>query len=331
MATRHAKRVTVRARSRPRRMDRAGGELSGGHAVHSTVRTQDSSMSQEERLAMGLGIFGIGLGLAELLVPRRLAKTIGVPSQHHRIIRAMGVREIASGINILLQRSPTAGVWSRVAGDLIDLACLGAASMSKRADHRRIAATTAAVAGATVLDFVCAQQLSRGVRTRKGTMPVTVSLMIDRSPEDLYRYWRKFSDFPSFMKHVISVKTTGERQSHWVVTAPFGTTVEWDAEITEDQPNELIAWRSIVGSDVDHSGQIRFEQAPGGRGTIVTVEMQYGPPGGTLGSAVSAWFGEDPNQSIKMDLRRFKQVMETGEVITTEGQSAGRSTSTSIQ
>ena len=288
-------------------------------------------MSQEERLANGLSIVGIGLGLAELLVPRRLAKTIGVPSEHHRIIRAMGLREIASGISILMQRTPTAGLWLRVAGDLIDLACLGAASMSKRADHRRIAATTATVAGATALDFVCAQQLSRGVRTRNGTMPVTVSLMIDRSPEDLYSYWRKFSDFPSFMKHVISVKPTGERQSHWVVTGPFGTTVEWDAEITEDQPNELIAWRSVEGSDVDHSGQIRFEQAPGGRSTMVTVEMHYGPPGGALASAVSAWFGEDPNQSIKMDLRRFKQVMETGEVITTEGQSAGRSTSTSLK
>ena len=119
-------------------------------------------MSQEERLANGLSIFGIGLGLAELTVPRRLAKTIGVPSEHHRIIRAMGLREIASGISILMQRTPTAGLWLRVAGDLIDLTCLGAAAMSKRADHRRIAATTAAVVGATALDFVCAQQLSVG-------------------------------------------------------------------------------------------------------------------------------------------------------------------------
>ena len=160
-------------------------------------------------------------------------------------------------------------------------------------------------------------------------MPVSVSLVIDRAPEDLYRYWREFSNFPSFMKHVISVKATDERHSHWAVTGPLGTTVEWDAEITEDRPNEMIAWRSVEGSDVDHSGQIRFEQAPGGRGTMVTVEMQYGPPGGTVGSAIAAWFGEDPHQSIKMDLRRFKQVMETGEVITTEGQPTGRASSTS--
>jgi uncharacterized membrane protein len=299
------------------------GEPARGIAITSSSR---DGLSQEEGLAKGLALFGLGLGLVELAVPRRLARMIGAPPEYHRLIRAMGLREIASSVSIVMQRTPTAGVWSRVAGDLIDLACLGAASTSKRADHGRLAATTTAIAGATLLDFFCAQQLSRGVRTLNGRMPVTVSLMIDRSPEDLYRHWREFSNFPSFMKHVLAVETTSERRSHWMVTGPFGTTVEWDAEITEDQPNELLAWRSVEGSDVDHSGQIRFEQAPGGRGTMVTVEMQYGPPGGTLGSAVSAWFGEDPSQSIKMDLRRFKQVMETGEVITTDGQSAGRST-----
>ncbi len=305
-----------------------GGEPAGGIAINS-ARSSNGAISQEEGLANGLGLFGICLGLAELVVPRRLARTIGAPPAYHRMIRAMGLREIASGVSILTQRTPTTGVWSRVAGDLIDLACLGVASTSKHANHPRLAATTAAVAGATLLDFACAQQLSRGMRTRNGTVPVTVSLMIDRSSEDLYRHWREFSNFPSFMKHVIAVETSNERRSHWVVTGPFGTTVEWDAEITEDRPNEMIAWRSIEGSEVNHSGRIRFEQKPGGRGTMVTVEMQYGPPAGTLGSAVAAWFGEDPNQSIKMDLRRFKQVMETGEVITTEGQPAGRSSSAS--
>ena len=113
------------------------------------------------------------------------------------------------------------------------------------------------------------------------------------------------------------------------VAGPAGSTVEWDADITEDRPNELIAWRSVEGADVQHSGVVRFEAATGNRGTMVIVEMQYAPPGGTLGSAVAAWFGEDPPQSIKMDLRRFKQVMETGEAITTEGQPAGRADSIS--
>jgi uncharacterized membrane protein len=165
--------------------------------------------------------------------------------------------------------------------------------------------------------------------TRDGSTPVGVTLTINRSREDLYEAWRNFTNLPQWMKHLKSVEVMGDRRSHWVASGPAGSTVEWNADISEDRPNEMIAWRSVEGSDVDHSGVVRFEPAPGNRGTMVTVEMRYSPPGGTLGSAVAAWFGEDPAQSIKMDLRRFKQVMETGEVITTEGQSAGRADSIS--
>jgi uncharacterized membrane protein len=105
--------------------------------------------------------------------------------------------------------------------------------------------------------------------------------------------------------------------------------VEWDAEITEERPDELIAWCALEGSDVHHAGSIRFSAAPQGRGTFVTVQMQYRPPAGALGAAVGALFGEDPSQTIKSDLRRFKQLMETGDIITTEGQPAGRASSTS--
>jgi uncharacterized membrane protein len=271
-----------------------------------------------------LAWFGIGLGLTEFLVPRRLARTIGVSSQHQRLIRAMGVREIANGIGILLAPSQSAGVWARVAGDMIDLGCLGAAFTSSRSNRGRLLAAAAAVAGATTLDVLCAQQLTRGVQTRHGAIPTVVTLTINRSREEVYTTWRNLTNLPRWMKHLRSVDIRGDRRSHWVASGPAGSTVEWDAEITEDRPNEVIAWRSIEGSDVDHSGVVRFERAPGNRGTMVTLEMHYAPPAGTLGSAVAAWFGEDPPQSMKMDLRRFKQVMETGEVMTTEGQPAGR-------
>ena len=131
------------------------------------------------------------------------------------------------------------------------------------------------------------------------------------------------------MRHVERIDVRDDRRSHWVAKGPAGSTIEWDAEITEDRSDEFIAWRSVDESQVDHAGSIRFEPAPGGRGTLVTVNMEYRPPLGTVGAAVSAWFGEDPSQTVKMDLRRFKQVMETGEVITTEGQPAGREESTS--
>jgi uncharacterized membrane protein len=154
-------------------------------------------------------------------------------------------------------------------------------------------------------------------------------MTINRSPEHLYKTWRNLSNLPQWMKHLESVEVKDDRRSHWVATGPAGSTVEWDAEITQDRPNELIAWKSVEGSDVDHRGVVQFEPASGNRGTMVTVEIAVALPGGTLGSAVAAWFGKDPRQSIKMDLRRFKQVMETGEIITTDGQPAGRADSIS--
>lgn len=294
-----------------------------GKALH-PGSSRDGSLTQEEMWAYGLGLFGIGLGLAELAAPRRLARMIGAPPRHGGLVRAMGLREIASGVGILTQRAPATAVWARVAGDAIDLACLGAAFISNRSHRGRVALTAAAVAGATLLDIITAQQLSRGIETRSGGIALTVALVIDRPKKELYRHWRELTNLPTFMKHLVRIEMQDDRRSHWVAKGPAGSTVEWDAEITEDRANECIAWRSVERSEVGHAGSVRFEPAPGGRGTIVTVEMEYRPPLGTVGAAVSAWFGEDPNHTVKMDLRRLKQMMETGEVITTEGQPAGR-------
>src|SRR3954447_24676275 len=118
---------------------------------------------------------------------------------------------------------------------------------------------------------------------------------INGSPEALYEAWRDVSRLPEFMDHLEAVTSTGDRRSHWVATGPAGTSVEWDAEITEERANELIAWRALEGSDVQHAGSIRFSAAPQGRGTFVTVQMQYRPPAGALGAAVGALFGEDPS------------------------------------
>ncbi|MGA9995186.1 MAG: SRPBCC family protein [Pyrinomonadaceae bacterium] len=145
------------------------------------------------------------------------------------------------------------------------------------------------------------------------------SIVINGSPEELYQFWHDFENLPRFMKHLESVRVTGDKRSHWVAKAPAGTNVEWDAEITEDQPNELIAWRSLEESDVRNSGSVRFERAPGGRGTRVTVELEYDPPGGVIGAGVAKLFGEEPEQQIYDDLRCVKQVIETGEVVISEG------------
>lgn len=156
---------------------------------------------------------------------------------------------------------------------------------------------------------------------------VNKTVTINRSPEELYSFWRNFENLPRFMNHLESVKVTSDNRSHWVAKAPAGSTVEWDAEIINEKENELIAWRSLEGADVDNSGSVRFQKAQNGQGTEIKVEIQYTPPGGILGAAFAKLFGEEPQQQVDGDLRRFKQLMEAGEIPTTQGQSSGRASS----
>ncbi|WP_447980043.1 SRPBCC family protein [Candidatus Nitrospira bockiana] len=165
----------------------------------------------------------------------------------------------------------------------------------------------------------------RVVRTTSGRQRIEVvrTMTINRPADELYRFWRRFDTLPQVMTHLESVHVLDEKRSHWVARAPGGGTVEWDAEIVNEKENALLAWQSCEGSDVAHWGVIRFTQAPGGRGTEVTIELEYEPVGSTLGSALAKLFGEEPSQQIQEDLRRFKQLMETGEVPTTKGQPRG--------
>src|SRR5205085_9599093 len=154
---------------------------------------------------------------------------------------------------------------------------------------------------------------------------VEKSLTINRAPEELYRFWRNFENLPRFMSHIEEVRVNDPQHSHWIVKAPAGMSVEWDAEVYNEKENELIAWRSLAGADVDHAGSVHFVPAPGGRGTEVRVVLKYDPPAGIVGATVAKLFGENPERQIEEDLRRFKQVMEAGEAPTIEGQPSGRS------
>jgi uncharacterized membrane protein len=146
----------------------------------------------------------------------------------------------------------------------------------------------------------------------------------NKSPEELYNYWHNFENLPTFMKHLKSVTVINEIRSHWIANAPMSNTVEWDAEIIRDEPNHLIAWASVDGSDIENSGFVRFQPGPPGRGTEVKVVMEYSPPGGAVTAAIAKLFGEEPEQQIGDDLRRFKMLMEAGEIATTEGQPSCR-------
>lgn len=132
--------------------------------------------------------------------------------------------------------------------------------------------------------------------------------------EHLYTYWRDLKNLPRLFENVLSVEEIDVERSHWTLRAPGGMTLEWDAEITVDRENEMIGWRSLDGADIDNAGYIRFERAPGDRGTVVRVALQYNPPAGKVGAAVSTLFGEKPASQIEEALRKFKQFMEAGEI-----------------
>jgi uncharacterized membrane protein len=163
---------------------------------------------------------------------------------------------------------------------------------------------------------------SAGVRARHGCK-VEKSITVQRPAGDLYRWWRQLDQLPQVMRHVASVKEIDERHSHWTARGPFGATIEWDAQIINEREPEMIAWRSLPGSQVDTAGSIHFKTLPADRGTEVTVSVKYDPPGGKLTAAVAEFLGAGLDERIQQDLRRWKQLIETGEISTIEGQPRG--------
>lgn len=156
-----------------------------------------------------------------------------------------------------------------------------------------------------------------------GKVHVTKALTINKSPAELYEFWRNFENLPVFMRHLEAVTTTDEKTSHWKAKAPLGQSVEWNAEVTSDIPNQRIGWKSLEGSDIANSGVIEFLPTRD-RGTEVKVTMTYEAPGGKLGEWIAWALGEEPSIQVAEDLRRFKSLMETGLIMKTEGQPSGR-------
>lgn len=145
---------------------------------------------------------------------------------------------------------------------------------------------------------------------------VTRSVTIGKPPAEVYRFFRDFSNLPTFMRHVERIHVLDDQHSHWVVRAPLGRTVEWDAIVTEDRPDERIAWKSAEGADVRNTGAVEFLRAPGDRGTEVRATIAYEPPAGQAGRLIAKLWGEEPGKQAHDDLRRLKQFLETGEVPT---------------
>ncbi|MGL4609914.1 MAG: SRPBCC family protein [Trueperaceae bacterium] len=191
-------------------------------------------------------------------------------------------------------------------------------------DHRSqnkvtVALAVGALAVAGGLTYMLLRQGSKqnGVSSREYQTGIRAanSVTIMKSPEELYNYWRKLENLPKIMSHLETVEETSDVHSHWVAKAPLGATVEWNAEITEDIPNQKIAWRSLPNSQVPNEGYVEFNSAGEGRGTVVHVSLTYTPPGSAAGAGIAKLFGQEPNQQIAKDMRTFQQMMEIGESV----------------
>lgn len=156
------------------------------------------------------------------------------------------------------------------------------------------------------------------------SIEITRSLTIKRPRPEVFQFWRQLGNLPQFMRHLQEVRQMGPKRSHWVARIPKGVgTVEWDADIVQEEVDSIIAWRSLLGSDVDNAGEVRFTDAPADKGTVVQATISYRPPAGAVGGHLARLLNPAFEQMVKNDLRRFKQLMETGEVTTVEGQPAG--------
>jgi uncharacterized membrane protein len=306
-----------------------------------------------ERMAHTLGLVSLGLGVSMTFAPRVVTKLAGVDDSAlaRLMTRLVGVRELGHAAGLLAGRPEW--VWTRVGGDAMDLPALLIA-MSNRHGTRRLRAmiATATVAGITAADVYTAWRTLQERRTGEsagvtaenvytamrrvqdrttaaaGPKHVQAAVTVNRSPAEVYQFWHDFSNLPRFMFHVESVETAGDGRLHWRAEEPLQhTMMEWDAQIVEDRPNELIAWRAENATKGPRMGAVHFDTAPGGRGTEVRLEMEYpNSPIGKVGMAVAKLVGEAPDQQARDDLRRFKQLIEIGEIVRSEGSPEGTHT-----
>ena len=281
-----------------------GGRVNVLTMIGDVPMNRDSySRQRGESFAVGLGWFSIALGVAELTAPHSVARVIGVTPTDRAVttLRSCGARELSHGLAILAQPDRATWLWSRVAGDALDLASLGGVMTAPDTNRGRALIATAAVLGIAALDVICAQQLS------------------DRQlDEDAYSDRR-----PALGSAAMSARDTKVRIHETItVNAPLDQVEERWANL-ESMPDSLRSLsRSTSGTD--ERAIVELRHAPGGRGTEVRVEIEYTPRGGALGSMFARLVGGDPTGQIRQDLRRFRQIVENGEVVLSDGPSLRR-------
>jgi len=292
--------------------------------------SSETKNGDKDRVTNFLGWFSIGLGLAEVLAPEAVARLIGVDEERNRrLLRAYGMRELAAGVGILARPKPTYWMWNRVIGDTVDIASMGKAMQAYDTDPAKLRMAMLAVAGITVLDIASSVRLTSEKSPAAGHDPgsfqledpehgmsvLKATVTVNRPVEHVYAFWKDPRNYAEFMDQLESVHPTTGGRSRWKIKSPPGMTVEWDAEVVADTPHEMIRWRSTEESSIENTGTVRFRRAPGDRGTIVTFEAEYKPRAGALGAAIGKILAAIPKTQLQNDLRRFKQLIEVGEVL----------------
>lgn len=285
--------------------------LDGGSGISSTARN--------------LGILSLVLGAGGLLLSGPLSRLSGL-QPHRGLLPLVGLRELAAGIGLLGTRNATPWLWSRVAGDGMDLAIILSCLLNPDNPRRTRAAVTAAVVAAiTAIDTRESLRNSRNESTTAAPDAlVSASVIVGKSPQECYEFWRDPTHMTRISPMVESVTVLDERTSRWLIRSPLGTQIEWDSKITGETPGERISWRSVDGGGLYHAGVIRFEPATGNRGTLVSISVHFRVPGGAAGVGLVKLLGANPRSEVREDLRRFKQLLEAGEIPTTRGQPSGR-------
>jgi uncharacterized membrane protein len=270
-------------------------------------------------MARALGVASVALGVPMLTSPDTVARLAGVEdvAVAPHLIQAVGVRELLHAATLLV--GPPKTVWTRVAGDAVDLVLLARAVAGRNGERQtRVSVATAAVAGIAAIDTVAAiraRHTGQHGRGKPGPLQVKASVTVRCSPQEVYELWRDFERLPEFMGHLRSVSVDGEGRSTWTANAPIKKQVTWQAELTGDDPGRRISWKSLPGADVANSGTVHFAETPDGSGTEVRVSLHYDVPGGAVGRAVARLWGEEPVQQVHDDLRRLKAILETGDVV----------------
>lgn len=274
-------------------------------------------MSTLDQIARASAWLRIGVGIAQLAAPRSLffravgSRRLGLVPP---LARLGGARQILTGAAMLAtDRRRAWPMWLALGGDVVDLALVGTVAATTRS-----ATVAGGLAGATLLGLATVDTMS-GVqrhRTRRAPLQeVMRTVTIARSAEDIYAFWRDLTNLPRFLRHIESIEAMDERRSRWHAKGPAGVTVEWEAEIIEDVPGMTIAWRSMPGAGLENEGRVQLTAAPGDRGTEMHVRLRYAAPAGKLGVTVAKLLGADPAKQIADDLRRLKQILETGGVV----------------